>query len=45
MQLVEWIDKGEMDEEQVKKSIHVFNIAGEVLAKMMQFRSESRIRA
>ena len=35
MQLVEWIDKGEMDEEQVKKSIDVFNVAGEMLAKMM----------
>ncbi|XP_074607648.1 uncharacterized protein LOC141860362 isoform X4 [Acropora palmata] len=35
MQLVEWIDKGEMDEERVKKSIDVFNIAGEMLAKMM----------
>ena len=35
MQLVEWIDNGEMDEERVKKSIDVFNIAGEMLAKMM----------
>ena len=35
MQLVEWIDKGEMDEERVKKSIDVFNVAGEMLAKMM----------
>lgn len=34
MQLVEWIDKSEIDE-QVKKSIDVFNIAGEMLAKMM----------
>ena len=35
MQLVEWIDKGEMHEERVKKSIDVFNVAGEMLAKMM----------
>ncbi|XP_067057655.1 uncharacterized protein [Acropora muricata] len=35
MQLVEWIDKGKMDEERVKKCIDVFNVAGEMLAKMM----------
>ena len=35
MQLVDWIDKGEMDEERVKKCIDVFNVAGEMLAKMM----------
>ena len=35
MQLVEWIDEGEMDEERVKKCIDVFNVAGEMLAKMM----------
>ena len=35
MQLVEWIDKGEMDEERVEKCIDVFNVAGEMLAKMM----------
>ena len=36
MQLVEWIDKGEIaDEERVKKCIDVFNVAGEMLAKMM----------
>ena len=35
MQLVEWIDIGEMDEERVKKCIDVFNVAGEMLAKMM----------
>ena len=35
MQLVEWIDKGEMDEERVKKCIDVFNAAGEMLAKMI----------
>ncbi|XP_074638191.1 uncharacterized protein LOC141896756 isoform X2 [Acropora palmata] len=35
MQLVEWINKNEMDEERVKKCIDVFNVAGEMLAKMM----------
>lgn len=35
MQLVEWVDKSGMEEERVKKSIDVFNIAGEMLAKMM----------
>ena len=35
MQLVEWIDKDKMDEERVKKCIDVFNVAGEMLAKMM----------
>ncbi|XP_067056361.1 uncharacterized protein [Acropora muricata] len=35
MQLVEWMNKGEMVEDQVKKSIDVFNIAGEMLAKIM----------
>ena len=35
MQLVEWIDKGEMDEERIKKCIDVFNVAGEMVAKMM----------
>jgi len=35
MQLVKWIDKGKMDEERVKKCIDVFNVAGEMLAKMM----------
>ncbi|XP_044172437.1 uncharacterized protein LOC114949808 [Acropora millepora] len=35
MQLVEWIDKGEMDNERIKKCIDVFNVAGEMLAKMM----------
>ena len=34
IQLVEWIDKGEMDEERVKKCIDVFNVAGEMLAKL-----------
>ena len=35
MQLVEWIDEGQMDEERVKKCIDVFNVAEEMLAKMM----------
>ena len=35
MQLVEWIDKGEMDEERIKKCVDVFNMAEEMLAKMM----------
>ena len=35
MQLVEWIDKGKIDEERVKKCIDVFNLAGEMLAKIM----------
>ena len=35
MQLVEWIDKREMDEEQVKKRVDVFNVAAVMLAKMM----------
>ena len=35
MQLVEWIDKGEMDNERVKKCIDVFNVTGEMLAKIM----------
>ncbi|XP_067057647.1 uncharacterized protein [Acropora muricata] len=35
MQLVEWIDRGEMDKERVKKCIDVFNVAGEMLAKVM----------
>ncbi|XP_074613848.1 uncharacterized protein LOC141873669 isoform X2 [Acropora palmata] len=35
MQLVEWIDKDKMDKERVKKCIDVFNVAGEMLAKVM----------
>ena len=35
MQLVKWIVKGEMDEGRVKKCIDVYNVAGEMLAKMM----------
>ena len=35
MQLREWIDKGEMDEERVKRGIDIFNTVGELLAKMM----------
>ena len=35
MQLVQWLDKGEMDEERVNKCIDVLNLVGEMLAKMM----------
>ena len=35
MQLREWIDKGEMDDERMKRCIDVFNAVGELLAKMM----------
>ncbi|XP_068693403.1 uncharacterized protein [Montipora foliosa] len=35
MQLVEWIDLGEVDAERVTKCIDAFNMAGELLAKMM----------
>ena len=35
MQLREWIDKGEMDGERMKRCIDVFNTVGELLAKMM----------
>ena len=35
MQLVGWIDKGEIDGERVTKCVDVFNVAGEMLAKMM----------
>ena len=35
MQLREWIDKDEMDDERMKRCIDVFNTVGELLAKMM----------
>ena len=35
MQLREWIDKAEMNDQQVKRCIDVFNTVGELLAKMM----------
>ena len=35
MQLVEWIDKRKMDEERVKRCVDVFNVGGEMLAKIM----------
>ena len=35
MELRRWIDKGEMDDERLKRCIDAFNIAGELLAKMM----------
>ncbi|XP_078360170.1 uncharacterized protein LOC144644529 [Oculina patagonica] len=34
MQLIEWCGNGEMDEEQIKRCIDVFNSVGELLAKM-----------
>ncbi|XP_068693397.1 uncharacterized protein [Montipora foliosa] len=35
IQLVGWIDSGEVDAERVTKCIDAFNVAGELLAKMM----------
>ncbi|XP_068740175.1 uncharacterized protein [Montipora capricornis] len=35
IQLVEWIDSGEVDAERVTKCIDAFNVAGELIAKMM----------
>ena len=35
MELRRWIDKGEMDDERVKRCIDAFNRVGELLAKMM----------
>ena len=35
MQLLEWMDNGEMDDERMKTCIDVFNMVGELLAKMM----------
>ena len=35
MQLRDWIDKGEMDDERMERCIDVFNTVGELLAKMM----------
>ncbi|PFX11669.1 uncharacterized protein LOC111319393 [Stylophora pistillata] len=35
LQLVEWCSKGEMDEEQTRRCIDVFNSVAELLAKMM----------
>ncbi|XP_068740139.1 uncharacterized protein [Montipora capricornis] len=35
LQLVEWIEKGEVDMERIRKCIDAFNVAGELLAKMM----------
>ena len=35
MQLLEWFERGEMDEERTKRCIDVFNMVGELLAKMM----------
>ena len=38
MQLLEWLDKDQMDEERIIACIDVFNIVGELLAKMMSKR-------
>ena len=35
MQLLEWMDNGEMDDQRIKTCIDVFNMVGELLAKMM----------
>ena len=35
MQLLEWFEKGQMDEERMRRCIDVFNMVGELLAKMM----------
>ena len=38
MQLLEWLDKDQMDEERIMACIDVFNMVGELLAKMMSKR-------
>ena len=38
MQLLEWIDKDQMDEERIMACIDVFNMVGKLLAKMMSRR-------
>ena len=38
MQLLEWLDKDQMDEERIIACIDVFNMVGELLAKMMSKR-------
>ena len=38
MQLLEWLDKEQMDEERIMACIDVFNMVGELLAKMMSKR-------
>ena len=38
MQLLEWLDKDHMDEERIMACIDVFNMVGELLAKMMSKR-------
>ena len=38
MQLLEWLDKDQMDEERIMPCIDVFNMVGELLAKMMSKR-------
>lgn len=36
MQLLEWLDKDQMDEKRIMACIDVFNMVGELLAKMMR---------
>ena len=38
MQLLEWLDREQMDEERIMACIDVFNMVGELLAKMMSKR-------
>ena len=38
MQLLKWLDKDQMDEERIMACIDVFNMVGELLAKMMSKR-------
>lgn len=38
MQLLEWLDNNQMDEERIMACIDVFNMVGELLAKMMSKR-------
>ena len=39
MQLLEWLDKDQMDEERIIARIDVFNIVGKLLVKMMSRRN------
>ena len=39
MQLLEWLDKDQMDEERIIACIDVFNMVGKLLAKMMSRRN------
>ena len=39
MQLLEWLDKDQVDEERIIACIDVFNTVGKLLAKMMSRRN------